>query len=201
MHVLQCISCYYTLLPSPISSYDIAPTSSSNPPRHSTQSPSPMSSYNGISSTPTDTTFRSSHLQSQPSPSAMSSEDESSASFEIVVPLAAGLTVTATIIAIVLLVTITFGVAFFIKKSKNKSKRESTTLSSGDMYINTSPNTVYKAFEKYTSDKATEEVNDDDYEKIDPAETAVTTENNDQQLYEEIDESVIFNSNDSQYDN
>ncbi|CAI8052915.1 hypothetical protein GBAR_LOCUS28946 [Geodia barretti] len=129
----------------------------------------------------------------------MSSEDESSASFEIVVPLAAGLTVTATIIALVLLVTITFGVVFFIKKSKNKSKRESTTLSSGD--ITTSPNTVYKAFEKYTSDKATAEVNDDDYEKMDPAETAVTTENNDQQLYEEIDESVIFNSNDSQYDN
>ena len=69
------------------------------------------------------------------------------------------------------------------------------------MYINTSPNTVYKAFERYTSDKATAEVNDDDYEKVDPAETAVTTENNDQQLYEEIDESVIFNSNDSQYDN
>ena len=99
----------------------------------------------------------------------------------------------------VLLVTITFGVVFFIKKSKNKSKRESTTLSSGD--ITTSPKTVYKAFEKYTSDKATAEVNDDDYEKMDPAETAVTTENNDQQLYEEIDESVIFNNNDSQYDN
>ena len=96
----------------------------------------------------------------------------------------------------VLLVSITFGAVFFIKKSKNKSKRESTTLSSGDIYINTSPNTVYKAF-----DNATAEVNDDDYEKVDPAETAVTTENNDQQLYEEIDESVIFNSNDSQYDN
>ena len=92
--------------------------------------------------------------------------------------------------------SITFGVVFFIKKSKNKSKWESTTLSSGDMYITTSPNTVYKAF-----DKATAEDNDDDYDKVDPAETAVTTENNDQQLYEEIDESVIFNSNDSQYDN
>ena len=92
--------------------------------------------------------------------------------------------------------SITFGAVFFIKKSKNKYKWESTTLSSGNMYITTSPNTVYKAF-----DKATAEDNDDDYDKVDPAETAVTTENNDQQLYEVIDESVIFNSNDSQYDN
>ena len=65
-----------------------------------------------------------------------------------------------------LLVSITFGVVFFVKKSKNKSKRESTTLNSGDMYITTSPNTVYKAFERYTSDKATAEVNDDGYQSV-----------------------------------
>ena len=93
--------------------------------------------------------------------------------------------------------SITFGVVFFVK---NKSKRESTALSSGDMYITTSTNTVYKAFERHTSDKATAEFNDDDCEKMDPAETVVTTDNIDQQLYQEIDESVIFNSNDSQYD-
>ena len=112
-----------------------------------------------------------------------------------------------------LLLCITLGVIFFLKKSKTKTKQQSTAQGrSGDEYIT---NTVYNVFEKPPAP-----VSDDDYEKMDPVESipgnnqvfvnntaavvsdtaAVSSDNH--QLYEEIDESVtLSNSNESHYDN